>query len=221
MSSRETERSLHWYREPQHGGPDNAAKPTCTGKAIGIGGFNIAFWHRLQRAVKDFGGICSGIEEEHHQRTRPCRGEGRQDRVDLFERKKQEIGKKELDEQRRAAEHKDEPQRGLADQRMFRCLGQRQPSGKHKTRQKGQSAKIDVPQHARADQHHLLAQREIGSRQQTLADPEGAQAVIGKSFPAAHAAAFRWASPPKVAWPRVRRRMMRSSTISEARVKAR
>jgi hypothetical protein len=39
-----------------------------------------------------------------------------------------------------------------------------------------QRAEIDVPDQARADQHELLAEREVRPRQQPLADPDGAQA---------------------------------------------
>jgi hypothetical protein len=88
------------------------------------------------------------------------------------------------------------------------------PARRHwqgRSRRQGQNAEVEVPDHPRADQGELLAQGEVGLRQEVLADADGAQGVGLDGFPAghAHAAAFRRASPPAVAWPWLRRRVRR------------
>ena len=99
---------------------------------------------------------------------------------------------------------------GLRTQGLRACLGQRDGIGQKEAEDQGQKAEVEVPDHARADQRELLAEGEVGLRQQVLADPDGTQAVSLDGFPAGHAAAFRRASPPAVAWPWLSLRVSRA-----------
>ena len=175
----------------------------------------------MQRTVKNFARICGSVEKEHDQRPKPCRGEGGEESVFGLQRQKQEVTKEELDKERRATEDEDEPFRRFAKPRVRTGLADAKRCGKEEASQQGDNAKVDVPEHAGADQRELFAERETFARQQSLAIAKGPQTVVLNRLQTAHAPALRWASPPVVAWPRVSRFIRRSSEISEIRVKSR
>src|SRR6056297_866136 len=178
--------------EAQHGGPDDPAKPRHAGEAVSIGGLDIALGDGTQRAVEDFPGIGGGVEKEHDQRAEPCRGEGVEDRRDGFQGQEQEIGEKELDEERRAAKDEDEPFRRFAECRVLRALAKRHERGEEKPRQKGDHAEIDIPDHPRPNQGEMLAQRIAVAREQAFAVAERAEGIILNGLPATHAACLIW-----------------------------
>ena len=93
-------------------------------------------------------------------------------REGLLEAEKQEIGEKELNKQRRASEQEDEPFRQFADHDVLRGFADGQGCRKKEAGQQSDDAKIDIPQHARADQRDLLAERKIRARQQPFAEPD-------------------------------------------------
>ena len=87
-----------------------------------------------------------------------------------------------------------------------------------------QDAEIDVPDQPGTDQHELVAEREVGSRQQPFAYSDRAKAVGVERLEAAHAApsaACATLVPPIVACPWLRRRVRRPRTISLSRVRVR
>ena len=208
-------------RQPQHGGPDDPFEARPAGKAKSIRRFGIALGDGAQCAIEDLTGIGGGIEEQHDERPKPDRGERAEERVELFQAEEQEIGKEELDEERRAAKDEDEPFRAFADDPIVSALSHRHGGGQEEPGQQGDRAEKDVHDHARADQREMLAQRIAFSRQQPLANTDGAQPVILDGLPAAHVAALLWASPAAVAWPWDSLTISFSSAISDTRVKAR
>ena len=207
--------------EPQHRRPDDPPEPRQAGQTVGLGRLDVAARDRPERAVEDLGRIGSGVQEQHHGRTEPGRGEGVEDRVARLERQEEEVGEEELDEERRAPEDEDEPLRRLADPRAGRGLAHRHRGGKEEPGQQGDRAEVDVPDHPRADKRDLLTECEVRPRQQPLAVAEAAEGVLPDRVPAAHGRARRIASPPDVACPWVSRTISRSSTTSEIRVKPR
>src|SRR6056297_1960657 len=205
----------------EHGGPGDALELGPPREAVGVSRLKIAARDRTERAVEDLSRIGGCVEEQHDERAEPGRRERIEGGADAFEAEEEEIGEEELDEERRSPEDEDEPFRRLPKPDLVRRLSERHRRGEEEARQKRERPEVDVPDHPRPDQGELLAQGVALTGQKPLADADGAQGVVGNGFPAAHAPARFIASPPKVACPCVSRRMMRSSTISLARVNAR
>ena len=80
-------------------------------------------------------------------------------------------------------------------------LNQVLQEGKEKAKKQGDRAKIDIPDHARSDQCHLLAQGEIGFRQAAQSNAYGSEAIVGNGVPATHRPAACCCAPPVVDWP--------------------
>ena len=82
----------------------------------------------------------------------------------------------------------------------MRGLAYRERHGEEEAGDQRDCPEIDVPEHAGADQRHLLAQREVGPRQKTFSVAEAAEGIVGDRLDTAHAGlALRWASPAAVA----------------------
>ena len=69
-------------------------------------------------------------------------------------------------------------------------LGEGQKGRKDEPAADRDDGEIDVPQHPRPDQRKLIAQGEVGARQQAFAHPKRPQAVILNGLKATHAVAF-------------------------------
>jgi len=207
--------------QAQHRGPSDPLEPAPPRQAIGIGRFDVAFGDGLQCAIEDFAGVGRGVQNQNDQRTPRRCGQRAEDGKDGFEFEEQEVGKEELDEEGRASEDENEPLGGFSGEAVRRSFSDSDSRGDHEPDQHGQYAEVDVPDHARADQCELLAQREVAARQQAFAIPYAAEGVVRDGLGATHAAAFRCASPAAVACPRVSRAMMRSNTTSETLVNKR
>ena len=131
------------------------------------------------------------------------------------------VDKEELHEQRRAAEQEGEPLGRLAQPFRGARLAQCHRDGEEEAEEKGQGSEVDVPNEARGDQEHLIADIDLkpaGQDPVAEVSPERAQDQAAEALGAggeidAHAAAFLSASPPAVACPRLRRTISRSKTF--------
>jgi len=74
----------------------------------------------------------------------------------------------------RSAQDENEPLRRFAQKRVRGGFAKRKKRGQTKAKGQRADTEVDIPDHARTNQRDLLAQREILTRQQALADPDRA-----------------------------------------------
>ena len=211
--------------KPQHRRPDNAPEGLPPVHAIGGGRLDIADRNGTKRTIENLAAVGRGVQEQHDQRAKPGTGQpaclhGDFDKAEierhphLWQDHEQLVGDKELDEEGRAAKQENEPGRRQTDERVRGVLADRQRHCEPEADGKRHGREIDVPDHPAADQHHLLAQREVALWKQPLADAEGPQAVCLNGLDTTHRPSIPRPLPASVPCPVLKRALSRASAIS-------